>query len=250
MDKSQFNPKLGLIWNPVPDTTLRFAAFRTLKRALLSDQTVEPTQVAGFAQFFDDLNATDAKRYGAALDQRLGKTVWGGLEISHRDLTVIPDILTGIEEQQRESLARTYLYWTISPRVVFGTEYFLEIFDREFVPVVSEKPKALTTHRLPLALSYFHPAGWITGLKLTPVIQKAVLPDGFGGTYRDDDRFWVTDASVGYRLPARRGLVSVGVRNLFDREFRYQDTNFQTNEPRLPLYQPERTVFARLTLVF
>ena len=53
-DKDQFNPKFGVIWNPVPNTTLRGAIFRTLTRTLVEAQTVEPTQVAGFNQFFDE----------------------------------------------------------------------------------------------------------------------------------------------------------------------------------------------------
>ena len=54
-DTSQFNPKLGILWNPFPSTTVRGAAFKTLKRTLITDQTLEPTQVAGFNQFFDDV---------------------------------------------------------------------------------------------------------------------------------------------------------------------------------------------------
>ena len=59
-DEDQFNPKFGITWNPVPDTTLRAAAFSVLKRTLITDQTLEPTQVAGFNQFYDDENTTDA----------------------------------------------------------------------------------------------------------------------------------------------------------------------------------------------
>jgi Tfp pilus assembly protein PilF len=46
VDTDQFNPKFGIIWNPLPNTTLRAAAFRTLKRTLITNQTIEPTQVA------------------------------------------------------------------------------------------------------------------------------------------------------------------------------------------------------------
>jgi tetratricopeptide (TPR) repeat protein len=48
IDEDEFNPKLGITWNPVPSTTLRGAVFRTFKRTLTTDQTLEPTQVAGF----------------------------------------------------------------------------------------------------------------------------------------------------------------------------------------------------------
>lgn len=54
-DQDQFNPKLGVTWALNTGTTLRAAAFRVLKRTLITDQTLEPTQVAGFNQFFDEL---------------------------------------------------------------------------------------------------------------------------------------------------------------------------------------------------
>jgi outer membrane receptor protein involved in Fe transport len=60
IDEDEFNPKFGITWNPFASTTLRGAAFRTFKRTLVTDQTLEPTQVAGFNQFFDEGNATKA----------------------------------------------------------------------------------------------------------------------------------------------------------------------------------------------
>src|SRR6185503_960947 len=86
--REQFNPKFVLTWEPIPGTTLRAAAFRTLKRTLITNQTLEPTQVAGFNQFFDDLNLTEAWRYGGAIDQKLTKNIFGGVEFSKRDLKV------------------------------------------------------------------------------------------------------------------------------------------------------------------
>ena len=83
---NHINPKLGVTWNPFPDTTVRAAAFRVLKRTLITDQTLEPTQVAGFNQFFDDNNGTDAWRYGVAIDQKFTQDLFGGVEFSKRDL--------------------------------------------------------------------------------------------------------------------------------------------------------------------
>ena len=87
-DKDQFNPKFGITWNPFPGTTVRAAVFRVLKRTLITDQTLEPTQVAGFNQFFDDMNGTEAWRYGGAIDQKFTKDIFGGVEFSKRDLKV------------------------------------------------------------------------------------------------------------------------------------------------------------------
>src|SRR5262249_37920917 len=39
-DKDQFNPKFGITWEPIPGTTLRAAAFKVLKRTLITNQTL------------------------------------------------------------------------------------------------------------------------------------------------------------------------------------------------------------------
>src|SRR4030066_1059360 len=70
VDENRLNPKLGLTWTPEPMTTLRAAAFRATKRDLVTDQTIEPTQVAGFNQFYDDQNSADIWHYGIGLAPR------------------------------------------------------------------------------------------------------------------------------------------------------------------------------------
>ena len=59
----------------------------------------------------------------------------------------------------------------------------------------------------------------------------------------DGDNFWIVDVSLGYRLPKRYGIVSLGVLNLLDEEFKFQDT-----DPAQPLIPPERTALLRFTL--
>jgi len=56
-------------------------------------------------------------------------------------------------------------------------------------------------------------------------------------------RFWIVDASIGYRLSRRLGLVTVGAQNIFAREFRFQEI-----DPKHPLVQPDRFIYAKLTL--
>ena len=72
LTKNLLNPKIGVTWNPLPGTTVRAASFRVLKRPLISNQTLEPTQVAGFNQFYDDIEATESRqRFGIAVDQEI-----------------------------------------------------------------------------------------------------------------------------------------------------------------------------------
>ena len=41
------------------------------------------------------------------------------------------------------------------------------------------------------------------------------------------DDFFLVDATVGYRLPKRAGVISLQVKNLFDDEFNYQDDSYR-----------------------
>lgn len=89
LSRSQINPKFGFSWSPSNDTTIRAAAFRVMKRPFASNQTIEPTQLAGFNQFFDDPDGTDSVRYGVGLDQRLTDNLFAGLEVSWRKVDLL-----------------------------------------------------------------------------------------------------------------------------------------------------------------
>jgi outer membrane receptor protein involved in Fe transport len=60
----------------------------------------------------------------------------------------------------------------------------------------------------------------------------------------------VVDAALGYRLPKRWGILTLGARNLLDEKFLYQDDNFRTSDIRYPFFIPDRVIFARITLSF
>jgi tetratricopeptide (TPR) repeat protein len=242
---AQFNPKFGIIWNPWADTTLRAAAFRVLKRTLITDQTLEPTQVAGFNQFFDDIDITSSWRYGTAIDQKFTKDLFGGLEFSGRDLkiplidsTVSPP--TNQNFDGKEYLSRAYLFWAPHPWLAFRTEYMFEQFKND--RGIGE-PTKINTHRVPLGLNFFHPSGLGAALLATYYNQdgKFVRSQLCCESGRDD--FWTVDAAINYRLPKRYGFVTVGASNLFNQKFKYFEVD--RDNPRI---QPDRTLFVKLTL--
>jgi len=253
VDRNQFNPKFGVTWNPFASTTLRGAIFRTFNRTLINSQTIEPTQVAGFNQFFDDLEATDAWNYGVAIDQKFLNKLFGGAEFSARDLEV-PFIDTSVttgkskisEADYKVWMIRAYLLWTPHPWFALTAEYEYEKLDWEDNPVLGIVNAR--TQRLPLAVSFFHPSGLSAFVKATYVNQRGDFqPAHFtpGVFFKGEDQFWVADAAISYRLPKRFGFLTVGARNLFDRSFRYQDTDFKN-----PLFQPKRTIYGKVTLSF
>jgi hypothetical protein len=216
-----------------------------------ADQTLEPTQVAGFNQFFDDGEGTEAWRYGVGIDQRFSATVYGGAEFSKRDMEVpfLTAISPGVVELRRDAWqeyqVRSYLYWTPWVWLAAGVEYFYEQLDRdEFggFDVVG-----LQTHRLVPALNFFHPSGLGAWLRATYVHQDGDFGNPAIGIPVEpgEDNFWIVDAAVSYRLPQRWGLIELSVRNLFDERFRFQD-----QDPANPSIYPERLLLARFTLSF
>jgi hypothetical protein len=249
--KREANPKLGITWTPNSQTTVRAAAFKTVKRTLSTQQTLEPTQVAGFNQFYDDFDLTETKRWGIAIDHKFSSNLSGGLEISKRELEVpylqLTATSTSIESTDwEEDLGRAYLYWTPHEQWALRAEFSYEHLDRgedTFPDGVVESD----TYRIPLGVSYFYSSAWSASMTATYNDQ-----DGeFGGFWTTDpieegeDDFWIVDVAVNYRLPKRQGFVTVGATNLFDEDFSYFETDLNNAS-----IQPERMMFAKLTLVW
>jgi Flp pilus assembly protein TadD len=250
--RNQFNPKLGLMWDMSPETTLRLAGLRSMNRELVSNQTIEPTQVAGFQQFFQDQVAADSKLYGIGVDHKFSGKIFSGMEFTKRNVTV-PKLSVGtanVEESSRRfRTVRAYLNWTPFSRVTTSVEYYRERYS-------NEKTGAKTkTQRLPLGVKFFHPGGFFTGLTGSYVVQTGLYvdPTSAPGDLAPpmSSHFWVVDGTIGYRFPRRRGIISLSVRNLTDRRFRmYEfDPNLSTPNQVAPL-QPRRYAVARFTLSF
>jgi tetratricopeptide (TPR) repeat protein len=258
-DKDQFNPKFGLIWHPLQQLTVRGAVFRTLQKPSVSlqslDPSLEPSQVAGFNQYYLGVEGEDVWHYGLGIDHKFTASLTGGAEFSYRDIeTPFVDTFSEtpriIRQDWDERLARAYVYWTPCRFVSAAVEYLYEDFDRETDALFAgtEQFATLRTHRFPLGLNFFHPSGLRAGIQAVYVDQSGDFwintPTEFALT-EGSDQFWVFNASIGYRLPKRFGTISLEAKNLFDEQFQFQDT-----DPTNPRIVPERTVLLKVSLVF
>ncbi|MGH6943300.1 MAG: TonB-dependent receptor domain-containing protein, partial [Geminicoccaceae bacterium] len=241
-DRDRVNPKLGVQWQAMEWLRLRAAYFRTLKPALSIQQTLEPTQVAGFNQLFDDINGTTAEAFALGADVRLTDTAAVGVEFRHRNLD---EPVSNTLEQREEDLYRTYLYWAPHRRWSATAEVRYETFHQQGA-AISGFPSQLDQLSLPLVLRHFRPNGLFGQVGATFLHQDV---DRFTGNEGEEDVV-LFNAAVGLRLPERRGSVSLEGRNLLDTNFAYQDLNFITSERRASPLIPERVVLARLTLSF
>ena len=255
-EETSFNPKLGVQWDIRPNLQLRAAAFQVIKPALVSNRSLEPTQIAGFNQLYDDRNGTKTRRYGLGMDWRASQKVKAGAEFTQRHLDepeIVVDITkTWITEERKEQWHRLYLDWTPTFRLALHSELVYDRYSSENgVATEAGLPEKAVTWSLPVGLNYFDPSGFFTGLGVTYVDQE-VRRSPMAMQASGDDQFVLVDASIGYRFAKRRGVASLAVKNLFDTEFKYQDDSYREfrDEPSTGPYFPERTFMARFALNF
>jgi hypothetical protein len=84
--RNVFNPKFGVQWDIMDSVRLRASALKTFKRELIVDQTLEPTQIAGFSQFYDDSNGSSTRLFGVGIDVRLKNGIYAGAEAIRRNI--------------------------------------------------------------------------------------------------------------------------------------------------------------------
>jgi len=245
------SPKFGIRWDVTQNVQVRGAAFQTVKPALVSNRTIEPTQIAGFNQFFDDSNAAKSTRYGVGLDWDMTPQLSVGVEATWRHLED-PVFSGGVAnfEDRDEELHRAYLYWTPFAEAAVSGEFIYDLYETN-ESSDDDLPRKVETIRVPVGVRYFHHSGLFAAVGVTYVYQQVERSE-LSSLAEGKDNFFVTDAAVGWRIPNRRGIVSLEMRNLFDQRFDYQDDSFRefSDEPSTGPFIPGRTILGRLTLNF
>jgi hypothetical protein len=196
-------------------------------------QTIEPTQVVGFNQFFTgfeqfygDIEGTVSRRIGVALDQALSPGEFAGVEVASRHLDV-PALNLNRDVTWRETTAHLYFYRACVPdsfpwmfrswQAALSAEAEYERVERPQNFSGSEGIVELKTTRVPIGVGFFNNTGTTMRLSTTYVRQEGAFSADVGLPVKDKrDRAWITDISLEYRFPRRMGFIAVGVRNVFD----------------------------------
>jgi hypothetical protein len=214
-----------------------------------SGQTIEPTQVAGFNQLFDDPLGTKTRRWGVGIDQKFpnpffaSDTLLLGAEWSQRQLAV--PLAVGDQSFQlgwKERFGRGYLSWLASERLAFNTEFDYEAINRPDLPELDAFAR-IQLLRVPIELRYFDPNG-VLGLVRTTIVreQGQFFNVTSGDVSPGKGTFATADMGIGWRYPGRPFIATFEVQNLLDSHFHYQDP-----DPLNPRIFPRRTVLARIT---
>lgn len=256
-DEDGVNPKLGLIWRPTTRTTVRATALRALFGSLTTSPQnpqprLEPVQVAGFAQLVSVGTADLADVRGLAIDHELSDRMFVGWEVSTRH-TARPLLsnspLDPVHDVNlSERVQQGYFYWTPSDRFSVSTSLERGRYGSE--PDMMFRFAHMSIDRLPIELRYFGAKGFTVGGRASAVHQSGwfeVPPTPFNPptTVYESEHFWTVDAFLAYRLPKRRGSLSLNADNLLDERFQFQDV-----DPANPSLFPERLISLRFTLAF
>ena len=256
IEVEETNAKLGIRWMASDAVTVRAAAFETVKPILANNRMLEPSQISGFNQFYDDVNGTRSRKAGVALDLSLMPNLYANLTLTRRELDV-PRIdvnaNAAVFEDWQEDLNSASLYWMPINHWSVVVEIIDDAYENNEGALARsfDDPLKVDTFSIPVSVNYFDPGGFFAGIKGTKVEQEVVRPELSSGASGEDD-FFVVDVSVGYRLPRRMGQVSLGVLNLFDEEFKYQDNSYRefSSEATTGPYFPRRMIMGQLFVSF
>ena len=229
ISRERLNPKLALTWRVQPGSTLRLAAFSAVRRPFVASQTIEPTQVAGFNQYFSgfedlygDVEGTISSRAALGFDHSFSDELKAGFELARRQLDV-PDLNLDKDFSWRESTGHGYVYKTYPAlgqsgwSAVLTAEAELETIDRPQALPGSEGIVDLETIMVPLGVRLFHGGGVTLRMQGSFVEQSGTFAAGAAAPrFEADDNAWIVDAAIDYELPRRRGILSLGVLNIGD----------------------------------
>ncbi|MEJ2622425.1 MAG: FecR domain-containing protein, partial [Candidatus Thiodiazotropha sp.] len=274
VDNDEFNkayPKIGFQFNPTTGSELRLAAFRNRMSVISPSlyETLEPTQIIGFNQLYDDYNKTDYWAYAAEYKHQLSHNLHAGFssvfreletEIGLVDFSTLPPGNTSQLIEHEDLNTVFWLNWATSPFWSFGVEYSYNRSDlakniqSNSVVLAPDGVVDLKTHQLPVSISYYHPLGFSTTLTATYYDQEGEFVNKTGTeTQHGEDNGVSTNLAFNYRFPNRRGSVSLGINNIFDKHINFEDRDsYDISDPELTAspssFSGERFVFGKITV--
>jgi tetratricopeptide (TPR) repeat protein len=222
-NQRQFSPKVGVIWDVTPGTTFRFAHLRTVKRHFLLAQTLEPTQIAGFNQLFDDPNGTSTQRSGAGLDVKINPSLYTGLEATIRRLRVPQD---GEFFLWKERLAHAYVNWVPTTWLTTSLALEYEKLTRDPLFISADLFLDVTTKSIPFNVTISRNL-WSARMTTTFVSQRGhffFAPLG-SESAADSSKFTMTDFSVSRSIGRNKGSIGLEIKNVLDKGYRFQETD-------------------------
>ncbi len=240
--KTVLGPKGGIRVEIADRLNLRAAYTETLTPALLFDQRIEPVTVAGFAQYRPEALASEVRQAQAGAEIRpLPWLTLGGTGAWRRVEPQLDFSRVAAEEVEGEIYATARLGRRFAARIGASRLDINSALDGDFDDYEVTEVGA--------ELRYFDRSGFFARIGLDYVDFESIDNDGLG---READDFVLGAIGLGYRLPDKRGVVSLELTNAFDEEFGFRERPARAFGADVldPVYPRDFTAFARVSLSF
>lgn len=236
-----FSPKVGGRIGVTDWLDLRGAWTRSVIPAALSPQRLEPATVAGFSQMTDQPGGSRVQSAGVGLDLRPFDPFIVTLEAQRWRVTRPGFGPTDFEAVVRE--LRGSATYALSPQVAVSLEGLR--IDSDGDPRVIDLDR-YEVGELAGSVVWFHPSGFFASAR-GGMVWHEFEDNGASGR----DTFPMLDVVAGYRLPDRRGVLTVEFQNTTDSSFSFADRPTLLNgEVATPRYARDFTAIGRFTFGF
>jgi Flp pilus assembly protein TadD len=265
-ERSLFEPKAAVVWNPFKQVTLRGIYSRSLGGVSLDESyRLEPTQLAGFVQTFrsvipesivGSVPAEDVELEGLALDFKFGHGTFAGLQVQHLDCNVrqtVGDFLlvngnspfvpssTSEHLDYSEQTFSASINQLLPDGFVAGASYQLThselktTFPQIPISVSAPQDQSATLHQIGAYLLYNHPSGLFARFDAHAYLQAN---HGYTPAEPGDD-FVQLDLQGGWRFFQRRAELRVGILNLTGQDYRLNPLNAYSELPRSRVFMAQ-----------
>lgn len=235
---NKWSGRLGINYEVTKKHTLRLALQEHVNTHYFYSPTLVPAEVASFPWQINVDNGALVREAGLAWEAQWDPKTFSTLRLNaHRISVPLYEVDAEGQESRVSWMWKRYHASFIINRIL-GRYFGLNLgvlagkVDPNFVD--SHDYKEYATYA---QLVFWHPSG------LRAAINSVFLKQDL--TDRGDNLFGLVNAGLGYELPGKRGLATLGVTNLLNRHFFYQ-TEFVATDPILPA----RRIMFKLALYF
>jgi len=251
----EWSPKLGATFHLTENIEAHAAIYKNFKRYLATKQTIEPTNILGSNQFYEDLSGTISKNKSAYINFTPNDIFSFGVSGLIRDAeSPVYEDLTGDVSRYdiRQTFGSVYGAYMPTPQMALTIKYLYEDYDFSDLPSIDLNTLASSiTRSVPVAISYFLNKNWslnleeryinqINNLNLSVITEDDLI---LNEKISRKESGAITTFSIKRKLPNRLGELQIGAQNLFDSKKQYVGSNLDF----LRTY-PERFIFARVQL--
>ncbi|MBN1106943.1 MAG: tetratricopeptide repeat protein [Deltaproteobacteria bacterium] len=207
---SEFNPRLGVVWRPLPAHTFRLAAFRYLLP--FNSNRIDPLEVAGIPIFRNTLEGAIAKEADLTWEHE-----WSSGYFSTNAFYLDRNFPYKNASDEGEYMVTLHGHAKgfkgVVNQMLFKGLGFTGAFG--YSKLDDDNASAVNRHdyRLTAGLKYVHPTG------LSASIAQTYRLEAFDDPARSNEDIWITDAAIAYEFPQRRGFIALRMGNLFDNHF-------------------------------